>query len=424
MLMRSNDTRPAEVFGVLDIGTSKTVCLVVAPGNTRGALWRRQGASILGFGHAPTLGLKAGVVIDVDAAEHSVRAAVAQAEQAAGVSLDEVCVAVTGGGMRSQTFEADTRIQGSVVGADIDRLMAAGRRYADRDGRVLLHMSPIGYRLDGSDRVRDALGLRGRTLAAELHSVTADDGPLGNLLQAVEQSDLVVTEVAPAAYASGLATTTEEERHQGVMCVDMGAGTTTLSMFDEGSLRAVDTLAVGGHHVTFDIARSLSTPFEDAERIKTQCGTLDAAASEDQGMVACTLAEEEEAALHHITNAQLHGIIGTRVAGLLAHVVERTAHLGVGHFAAKGVVLTGGASELPGLSDFAERILARPVRVAGPVPAPGLPDDCCRPAFAAAVGLVQLALDRAAGGRRRRHSPAVEAPGYLKRVGQWLLDGA
>src|SRR5262249_38498594 len=162
--------------------------------------------------------------------------------------------------------------------------------------------------------------MSGRALTADLHAVSADDVPLSNMSSAIERAGPSVAGVAAAPYASGIACTTEEERRLGVMCIDMGAGTTTLSMFAEGRLLAVDTLAVSGQHVTFDLARTLSTPFVEAERIKTLYGTLDAAASEDQGMVAYTLAGEEEPTLYQTTKAQIHGIISTRLADLLAHV--------------------------------------------------------------------------------------------------------
>ena len=207
------------------------------------------------------------------------------------------------------------------------------------------------------------------------------------------------------------------------MCIDMGAGTTTLSMFAERKLLAVDTVAVGGQHVTFDIARTLSTPFDEAERIKTLYGTLDGAASEDQGVVAYTLAGAEEPTLYQTTKAQIHGIVSTRVADLLAHIVERMGRSGAAPFAAQRVVLTGGASQLPGLSKFAERILARPVRVARLQPVAGLPPECCKPIFSAAVGLIQVALDPSAGVRRTRVGAAV-ATGHRQRVGEWLRDGA
>ena len=424
MLTRPNATKRSDIIGVLDIGTSKTVCLIIAPKSRTGGLWRREGMRVLGFGHRPSRGLKAGVVIDLDGAEQAVRAAVSQAEQMAGVTIEDVFVAVTCGRIKSSTFEADTRTKGRVVvSADVERLMAAGRTYAKRDGRTLLHMNLINYRIDGSTGVADPLGMAGTTLAADLHTVTADDAPLRNLLHVVERAQLLTVGVAPAPHASGLASTTDEERRLGTICIDMGAGATTLSMFARGRLLSVDTVAVGGQHATFDIARTLSTPFDEAERIKTLYGTLDAAASEDQGMVAYTLAGEEEPTLNQTTKSHIHGIIGSRVTDLLSHIVERIERSGVAHLATHRVVLAGGASQLPGMSGFAEKILGRPVRIARLQPAAGIPLECCHPAFSTAVGLIQIALDPSAGIRKTPDAGTLGEAGYLKRVGQWLREG-
>ena len=229
--------------------------------------------------------------------------------------------------------------------------------------------------------------------------------------------------VAPAPYASGLASTTEEERRLGIVCIDMGAGATTLSVFAADRLRLVDTVAVGGQHVTFDIARALSTPFDQAERIKTLYGTLDSAASEDQGMVAYTLTGEEEPTLYQTTKARIQGIVRNRVTDLLAHVAERVERSGVGQLAAHGVVLTGGGSQLPGLSKMAEGILARPVRIA----------HCSRWPACRRTGAARC-FRRQSASPRSRSTPALECarsgapahseqPGYLERVGQWLRKG-
>lgn len=416
--------QPGNIIGVVDIGTSKTACLIVAMPKARSnGLWRREGVRVLGIGRRPSRGLKAGVVIELDGAEQALRGAVTQAEQMAGVTIDEVLIAVTCGRLKSSTFAADTRIDGHIVGnADIERLMAAGRRYAERDGRTLLHMNHITYRLDGATGVTDPRGMAGTTLAADLHAVTADDAPLRNLLHVVGRAYLSVVGVAPAPYASGLAATTEEERRLGAICVDIGAGATTLSMFAEGQLLSVDTVAVGGNHVTFDIARALSTPFEEAERIKRLYGTLEPDGADDQGTVAYTLAGAEEPSLYQTTKAHVHGIIASRVSDLLGHVAERLERSGVVHFAGHRVVLTGGGSLLPGVSRLAGEILGRPTRVAQVRPLDGMAPDICDPTLSTVVGLVSIAFDLGAGMRQHWQLRPAEPAGYLKRVGQWLRE--
>jgi cell division protein FtsA len=220
-----------------------------------------------------------------------------------------------------------------------------------------------------------------------------------------------------------LTCTTEEERRSGVICVDLGAGTTTLSMFSGGRLRLVDAHATGGHHLTFDIARALSTPFDQAERIKTLYGTLDAAASEDQGMVAYTLAGEEEPTLYQTSKSRIRDIITARVADLLKRVADGIERSSVSHLAAHKVVLTGGGSGLPGLVAFAERTLDRPVQIGQPQPLAGVQTTWRMPQFATAIGLTQIAFDPGAGTRRTQSIVRPAAPSTMSRVGQWLRKG-
>ena len=424
MLTRTKSaTRAGDVIGVLDIGTNKTVCLIVAAPNARtNGLWRREAASVLGFGHRPSRGLKAGAVIDLDGAEQTLRAVVNQAEQMAGLTLEEVLVAVTCGQPQSIAFEAETRIEDRVRGADTDRLMAAGRRYAERDGHTLLHLGRVAYRLDGAGGVTDPFGMAGSTLAADLHAVIVEDAPLRNLLQAIERAYLFPSGIVPAAYASGLAATTEEERRLGVTCIDLGAGATAISMFVDGRFLWIGAAAVGGQHITFDIARALSVPFAEAERIKTLYGTLAAPAADDEEMAGHGSGLEPPP--YEAARAELDGIVAGRMSDLFAEVIASVKRSGLAHLAAQRVVVTGGGSQLPGLGAFAEEELGRPVRIGRPKPIEGMPSFCASPQFSTAFGLVQIALNpadtdvRKGGGRGEK-----EGGSYLQRVGQWLREG-
>ena len=345
----------------------------------------------------------------------------AQAEQEGSARQSEsVLVAVSCGRLKSSTFTADTNIEGRVVeAADIDRVTAAARKHVERDGRALLHMNCISYRLDGTAGIGDPLGLAGRTLGADLHAVTADEAPLRNMVHVVERAYLSASALVPAPYASALAATTGEERQVGVLCLDIGAGTTSMATFAQGHLLSSEVVPIGGNHATFDLAQALSASVYEAERIKMDHVTLARVASDDQDMIAYVPADEEEGAGSRTTKGQVRGIVRDRMLRLFGDVAERLERSNTARYA-KRIVLTGGASQQAGLGELAADFFARPVRIARIQPIDGLPAGFDSPAFSTAVGLVQVALDPSAGTQWERGG--LEARGYLRRMGQWLRE--
>ena len=408
-----------DIIGLLDIGNSKTVCLIVAAPRSGG---KADGARVLGVGVQPTRGLKAGVVVALDEAEQAVRAAVAQAERVAGVRVEEVLLSVACGRLKSSTFAANTEIEGRVVGsADIERLMAAARTHVERDGRTLLHMNCISYRLDDAAGIDEPRGLAGKTLGADLHAVTADEAPLRNMLHVIERAYLSAAGLAPAPYASGLAATTEQERQLGVVAIDIGAGTTTLAFFARGHLLSTDVVPVGGNHATFDLAQALQTPAHEAERIKREYGTVARVVSDDHEVISYAPAGEDAAARAQTTKGEVRAVIRGRMLRLFGHVAGRIERSGVSRYAMQRMVLTGGASQLVGLGEFAADFFARPVRIARIEPFDGMPAGLGSPVFSTSVGLIHVALDPSAG--TRGDVGDLEAGGYLQRMGQWLREG-
>jgi len=400
---------------VLDIGTSKTVCVVALAAGSRG----EGSVELLGIGDQPTRGLTAGVVTELDAVEQAVRAAVMQAERMAGVVLEDVYLGVACRGLRSRTFTASCDVaERTVDDADIDRLLEAGRTFAERDARALLHMNCVSYRLDDAAEISDPRGMAGSKLAADLHAVTVKDAPLQNILQAVERTYFSASSLAPAPFASGLATTTDEERHLGVVVLDIGAGTTSVAMFAQGHLLWNDVVPGGGGSITEDIARTLAVPISKAERIKRECGSVARAADRDGSEA--TDAPVGARSSRRAAIDDIRDVVRGRLVVHLRHVAQRIKSSGVARYAAQWMVLTGGASLQPGLRELAAEVFARPVRLGRPMRLPGMPSNFCSPAYATATGLVLLALDPAAG--VRRDQPGARPSGYMGRVGQWLME--
>lgn len=416
------DPKHSEIVGLLDIGTSKVVCVIAAleppaqPGQPRRV-------RVLGLGHLRSRGLKAGVITDLGEAEATVRAAIAQAERMAHLTLEEVFVSVSCGRLHSANFAASVDVTGGVIRSDdIDRLMAGAHAYAEREGRMLIHLNRIGFRIDGTPGANDPRGMAANRLSADVHTVAADEAPVRNLMVVVERCYLSVRALIATPYASALAATTEEERRLGVVCIDIGGGTATAAAFVDGHFVHAATVPVGGHHITLDIAQALQAPLAEAERIKTLYGSTIVAQSDEYETFPYALAGAEEGARGEATKAQLAQIIRPRVAGILSLVRERLDKAGLSAFSNGRVVLTGGASSLVGLGEFAANTLGCPARVSRPQPFEGLPQSVCSPAFSTVAGL--LAIAASGGGEapmvRGRETPA---GGYLGRVGEWLRTG-
>jgi len=417
----ASSRRSDAVIGLLDIGTSKVACVIVAVPQWRAAVGLNEVAvRVLGAGVCPSRGVKSGTVFAFQEAEQAVREAVAQAERGAQTAVESVLLAVGCGRLRSATFTAETSVEGGVVeAADFERLMAAAHQHAERDGRTLLHLNCISYRLDGTGGIGHPLGLAGSKLGADLHAVTADDAPLRNMMHVVERAYLSAAGLVPAPYASALAATTGEERQRGVLCLDIGAGTTSLAAFAQGHLLSCEVVPIGGQHATFDLAQALSASVYEAERIKKHHVSLAGAAGDDRESIAYAPADEEAGTASRTTKGEVRAIVRERMSRLFGEVASRLERSQAGRYA-KRVVLTGGASQQAGLVDLAADLFARPVRVAQIEPVDGVLASFANAAFATPAGLVQVALDPSAGMHWERHGPGTT--GYLRRMGQWLRE--
>lgn len=418
-----SQSRGTRIVGLLDVGTAKVVCMIIAvPQHARGDAML-AGARLLGVGHKASRGLKAGVIVDLDEAEHAVRATIADAERMANIELEDVYVAAACGRMRSRNFKAKAHIEGATVTQrDVSRLLTAARRHAEQHARTLLHMNQVGLSLDGAPGSGDPCGMAADELAVDIHAVTADDAPLRNLIHVVQRCYLSVAGVVAAPYASALAVTTEEERRLGSTVIDVGGGTTSLAIFADGQYVYTDVVPVGGNHISFDIARALNTPLAEAERIKALYGTLVSAQSDEHELISYPLAGDEEGSSYQTTKAQLAEIIRPRVNSMLALVGERIDRGGFAAYAGDAIVLTGGASQLVGMAEYTSGLTGRSARSARPQVIPGLPPGFGGAAFATVMGLMAASAVR--GGDIATFAESeVEAKSYLGRVSQWLKSG-
>lgn len=423
-------SKRSHVVSVLDIGSSKIVCMIgrltprqeseILPGRT-------HNIEIIGIGHQRSRGVKSGLIADLDAAESVVRLAVDAAERMAGLTIDSLIVNVSGGRIASDIYTATIDLGGQEVEAsDLRRVLSAAGTQSQRQDRAVMHSLPAGFSLDGERGIRDPLGMYGDVLGVDMHVVTAERPALKNLELCINRAHLSVEGMVATPYASGLAALVDDEVELGCAAIDMGGGTTTISVFAEGRLIHTDAIGLGGHHVTTDLARGLSIRIEDAERMKVVHGTPLSNSADDRDLISVTpMGEDDRDQPGQVPRALMTRIVRARIEETLELIRDRIQKSGFSPIVGKRVVITGGASQLTGLPETARRILARNVRIGRPMGVSGLPVAAKGPAFSTAAGLMiypQMAGLETHAGQGGLLSSLGGNSNRLVRVGQWLKE--
>ncbi len=415
---------------VLDVGTAKTSCMIarLKPSEASvGQSNRTHAIDVKGFGHYRSQGLKSGYVIDLERAEVAIRQAVHQAERMAGVTVDAVIASLTCGRISSDTLSATVALNGhAVTERDIAKVLKAGSDHAIEPGRSILHSMPIGFALDGDRGIADPRGMYGAGLGVDMHLVTADVGPLRNLEQCINAAHLDVDGYVTSAHAAGLAVLVDDEMDLGTVVVDMGAGTTSIGVFYDGEFVHADVVPLGGHHITMDLARGLSTRVDEAERFKTLHGSALPSPADDRDILTIPpVSEDGHEGGQQVPRGALTRIIRPRLEEILEMTRDRLTASGFAGLASKRLVVTGGASLMSGVVELSRRMLSRNVRLGRPVGVDGLPEAATGPAFAAAMGLLIYPqcvrmVPRDTLLTHGFSARATGTEGYFGRVGQWL----
>lgn len=411
--VRGRPTRTGS-FGILDVGSTKVTCLIGRA--------EADGIRVTGFGHHQSRGVRAGGITDLDEAEYVIRRAVGAAENMADQRLRSVVVNLTCGQPASQLFDVQWPVGGrAVTEADVRRVVQEGRTRAVAEGRETIHALPLGFEVDGTPGVGDPRGLICETLRARLHVVDAGSTALRNLELTLERCELQLEELVSAPMAAGMSTLVDDERLLGVTLIDMGGGGTGMAVFSDGQLLHTSQLPIGGGHVTNDIARMLSTPVAHAEYLKTLYGNAEGSPDDEREMLPVPMVGEDEHHIARIPRSQVVRVVKPRLEETFEMVRDRLAKTGLVHDAGNRVVLTGGASQLVGVREMAERILDRKVRLGRPLSLRGLSDKQAGPELATAAGLLVWASGMGrtlADMNLENEQPA----GWLKRLATFLRD--
>jgi cell division protein FtsA len=383
--LRVSNEIPAYRTGLvsaLDVGTSKIVCVIGQA--EAGSL------KVLGSALRESAGLKAGTVTSLEQAEESIRDCVAAAENMADARIQNVLIGVKCGQPVSVTSRTVMSLDGALVSDQhLRALLADGRARAKLDGHEIIQSAPTAYVVDEARGVKNPSGMFCQRIGVAMHAVAVKPSPLQNLKLAVERCHLNVVGNLFGAYASGLATLTEDEKQVGATVIDMGGGTTSIAVFLEGHLVHVDVVPVGGFAVTHDIARMLASPLAAAERVKTLYGAAmgDMDGGADVVAVAQMGEEGDDSALR-LPRSMLTRIIQARLEEIFGEVQTRLKASGFDVAAGRRAVLTGGACQLAGTRELASRILNKQVRIGRPAVFSGLAAASAGPDYATAIGLM------------------------------------
>ncbi|MGG7564812.1 cell division protein FtsA [Rhodovulum sp. DZ06] len=382
------------LLAVLDIGTTKTACFVVrvdADKLARSASEPHLGGfgalRIIGVGVTQSRGVRLGEIADMEETGRAIRTALQTAEKMAGVRVDQAIAVLSGGRPLSFGAMGETEIEGQAVSErDVARALASCPEPPLEEGREILHALPVNFSLDGASFLKDPRGMTGERLAVDMHVMSITGAPLYNLARCVRDCDLELAGVVSAPFAAGLSALTEDEQEIGAACIDLGGGSSSVSIFLRRQMIYADSARVGGVHVTRDVSEAFSLPFSDAERIKVLHGGVMATGIDDRDMIAVPAADEPSGE-RLISRAALIGVIRPRIEETFEEVRALLDQAGFGALPMRRVVLTGGASLMPGLEDVGRRVIGPQVRCGRPLRMGGLPQSAAGPAFSALVGL-------------------------------------
>ncbi len=371
------------VIAILDVGTSKIACLVLRfdgfePDRDADGVGPMAGQSsfrVIGAATTRSRGVRFGEIAVMNETERAIRTAVQAAQKMANVRVDHVIACFSGAEPRSYGLAGEWELQDSVVTEqDIARVLAACEVPEFGEGREVLHAHPVNFALDHRSGLGDPRGQIGNRLACDLHMLSVDASVVQNLLYCIKRCDLELAGIASSAYVSGVSSLVEDEQELGAACVDMGGGSTGISIFMKKHMIYADSVRMGGDHVTSDISKGLQVPLAVAERIKTKHGGVHATGMDDREMIETGGDSGDwEKDRRQISRTELIGIMRPRVEEILEEVRARLDAAGFDSLPSQQIVLTGGASQIPGLDMLANRILGQRVRMGRPLRVQGLP---------------------------------------------------
>ena len=363
----------------LDIGTTK-ICAVV--GEVSG-----DGISIIGIGTHPSIGLRKGVVVNIETTVESIKKAVEEAELMAGCEISSVYTGIAGGHITGFNSRGIVAIKGSeITPQDVERVIDAARAVAIPMDREVIHVLPQEYIVDDQPGIQNPVGMSAVRLEAKIHIVTGAVTSAHNIVKCANRAGLDVSDIVLESLASGEAVLSEGEKQLGTALLDLGGGTTDLAIFSGKNIKHTFVLALGGDNLTNDIAIGLRCPHPEAEKIKKRYGNCVAKNIQADETIEVPGVSGREA--RKLSRQILGEILEPRMEEIFSLVNREIYRAGMENMVPSGMVLTGGTALLEGVTEIAESVFSLPTRIGTPQGLRGLADVVNNPMYATGVGLV------------------------------------
>jgi cell division protein FtsA len=403
------EREPGEIVVGLDIGTTKICCVV---GEVT-----EDATEIIGVGIVPSLGLKKGIIVNIESTVNSIKQALRLAEETAGCNLRAVDVYVGIAGNHIKGFNSPGILainNREIKKVDIDEVITAARTVKISENQRVIHVMPQEYMVDDHTGIQNPIGMTGVRLVTNVHIVTADIGAVHNLVTCCNKAGLEVADIVLESIASANAVLSPDEMELGVALVDIGGGTTDLAVFYDGTIRHTCEIGLGGHNLTNDLSVGLRTPLQEAERLKEDFGGAIASIIKPNLVVDVPTVGDREP--RKVTQKVLVDILEARMIEILEMVHRELVASGQKNRINGGVVITGGTALLANIVDLAEQIFDMQVRIGYPVAITGRVDEVYSPRCTTAVGLVMYGRKKCREGKHHDASVVGRVKGWIKKI--------
>ncbi len=370
------------VVASLDVGSAKIRTVIAVVDGSDGD---HRTPNIIGVGLSPSLGMRKGHVIDVEELIHNIISSLEDAERMAGVPVNHVFVGMSGAHIESFDSRGVIAISGAEITIeDIGRVLDAAQAVSIPPNRRILHIEPKAYAVDEQRAIKNPLGMTGIRLEVEAHIITGHIQHVKNLEKCIDQAGVDIDALVPATIACAEATLTKRQKELGVVAIDIGAGCTSISVFEEGTILHSICLPVAGESVTSDVAIGLRTSIDTAEKIKIEYGSVLPSEMSDREMIDLSTVSKVDTQM--VSRKYMAEIMQARYHEIFSLIKAELTRIGRSGMLPAGALLTGGAVKAPGVLDLARDVLGLPVQMGFPVEIGGVIEKVDDPAYATALG--------------------------------------